>query len=211
MRAVRLRHGIVARAIVASEIDRQRLNVQEGMHMSQPSALHATTLSPDDARKQFRQAMAHLGAAVNVITTSGPSGRCGITASAVCSVTDAPPTLLVCMNRSSAMHAVFERNRNVCINVLPGHHELLARHFAGLTQLPMDARFGLPIWDEGLHGVPVLRDALASLQGTIVELKEVGSHSVMFVEAVQIRVCADGDSLIYFDRQFHRVPRLCAA
>lgn len=170
-----------------------------------------TKLDPDDARKQFRQAMAHLGAAVNIITTSGESGRCGITASAVCSVTDAPPTLLVCMNRSSAMHAVFERNRNVCINVLPGHHELLARHFAGLTQLPMEARFSLPIWDEGLHGVPVLRDALASLQGKIVDLKEVGSHSVMFVEATQIRVCADGDSLIYFDRQFHRVPRLCAA
>lgn len=168
-------------------------------------------LGPNDARKMFRQAMAHLGAAVNVITTSGALGRCGITASAVCSVTDAPPTLLVCMNRSSAMHTVFEGNRNVCINVLPAHHELLARHFAGLTELPMDERFGLPIWDAGSHGVPVLRDALASVQGRIVELKEVGSHSVMFVEATQIRVCADGDSLIYFDRDFHRVPRPRAA
>ncbi|MBP0589804.1 4-hydroxyphenylacetate 3-monooxygenase, reductase component [Paraburkholderia sp. LEh10] len=176
------------------------------------SDTHRPSLTaPDDARKQFRQAMAHLGAAVNIITTCGPSGRCGITASAVCSVTDAPPTLLVCLNRSSAMHAVFERNRDVCINVLPGHHELLARHFAGLTQLSMEARFSLPVWDEGMHRVPVLRDALASLQGRIVELKEVGSHSVMFVEAQQIRVRADGDSLIYFDRNFHRVPRLCAA
>ncbi|WP_429347803.1 flavin reductase [Paraburkholderia sp. Clong3] len=49
--------------------------------------------------------------------------------------------------------------------------------------------------------------ALASLQGKIVEAKEVGSHSVMFVETTQIRVRADGDSLIYFDRNFHRVPR----
>ncbi|MGF6854773.1 hypothetical protein OKW29_003660 [Paraburkholderia sp. CI3] len=47
----------------------------------------------------------------------------------------------------------------------------------------------------------------ASLQGKIVEAKEVGSHSVMFVETTQIRVRADGDSLIYFDRNFHRVPR----
>ncbi|KOR07023.1 flavin reductase, partial [Burkholderia cenocepacia] len=73
-------------------------------------------VEPTDAQKAFRQAMAHLGAAVNVITTAGPHGRCGITASAVCSVTDAPPTLLVCLNRSSAMHATFERNRQVCIN-----------------------------------------------------------------------------------------------
>ncbi|WP_250529474.1 4-hydroxyphenylacetate 3-monooxygenase, reductase component [Caballeronia sp. ATUFL_F1_KS4A] len=165
----------------------------------------------DQVRKLFRQAMAHLGAAVNVITTTGTHGRCGITASAVCSVTDAPPTLLVCINRSSAMHAAFVNNRNVCVNVLPGHLEQIARHFAGLTQLSMDERFSLPVWDEGANGVPVLRDALASLQGTIVEAKEVGSHSVMFVQTTAIRVRDDGDSLIYFDRNFHRVPRACDA
>ncbi len=171
----------------------------------------SSPLATGDARKEFRQAMAHLGAAVNVITTAGPLGRCGITASAVCSVTDTPPTLLVCMNRSSAMHTTFEGNRQVCVNVLPGEHELLARHFAGLTELPMDARFELPVWDQGEHGVPVLRDALASLQGEIVELKEVGSHSVMFVQVTQVRLRSDGDGLIYFDRNFHRLVRPCAA
>jgi flavin reductase (NADH) len=164
-----------------------------------------------DMKQQFRQAMAHLGAAVNVITTAGAHGRCGITASAVCSVTETPPTLLVCINRSSAMHAVFDGNRNVCINVLPASLEGVARHFAGLTNLSMDERFNLPVWDEGIDGVPVLRGALASLQGRIVEAKEVGSHSVMFVETTEIRVRNDGDSLIYFDRNFHRVPRAVKA
>ncbi len=162
------------------------------------------------AKQQFRQAMAHLSAAVNVITTAGPHGRCGVTASAVCSVTDTPPMLLVCLNRASAMHATFEGNRNVCINVLPGEHELLARHFAGMTQVPMEERFGWPIWDDGAEGVPVLRDALASLQGEIVDLKEVGSHSVMFVKIARISVRADGDGLIYFDRNFHRIKRVAS-
>jgi flavin reductase (NADH) len=164
-----------------------------------------------DAKKQFRQAMAHLSAAVNVITTAGPHGRCGITASAVCSVTDTPPTLLVCLNRSSAMHSTFEGNRNVCVNVLTAEHELLARHFAGMTQVSMEERFGWPIWDEGTNGVPVLRDALVSVQGVIVDLKPVGSHSVMFMEVTQIKVRDDGDGLIYFDRNFHRIPRPAAA
>ncbi|MGF6917607.1 4-hydroxyphenylacetate 3-monooxygenase, reductase component [Paraburkholderia sp. 40] len=160
----------------------------------------------DENRQQFRQAMAHLGAAVNVITTAGPHGCCGITASAVCSVTDTPPPLLICLNQSSAMHAVFVGNRDVCINVLPASLESIARHFAGMTSLSMEDRFKLPVWDQGENDVPVLRGALASLQGKIVEAKEVGSHSVMFVETTQIRVRADGDSLIYFDRNFHRVP-----
>jgi flavin reductase (NADH) len=72
----------------------------------------------------------------------------------------------------------------------------------------MAERFSLPLWDEGVHGVPVLRDALASLQGSIVEAKEVGSHSVMFVQPDVIRMRDDGDALIYFGRNFHRIPRV---
>lgn len=44
-------------------------------------------------RADFREGMSRLGAAVNLITTDGPAGRHGITASAVCSVTDAPADL----------------------------------------------------------------------------------------------------------------------
>ena len=52
-------------------------------------------------KQAYREAMARLGAAVNVIATDGPGGRAGFTASAVCSVTDTPPTLLVCANRTN--------------------------------------------------------------------------------------------------------------
>ncbi len=37
----------------------------------------------------------NLSAAVNVVTTEGRSRRCGITATAVCSVTDTPPSVMV--------------------------------------------------------------------------------------------------------------------
>ena len=47
------------------------------------------------ALADFRDGMARLAGAVNVITTDGAAGPAGFTASAVCSVTDQPPTLLV--------------------------------------------------------------------------------------------------------------------
>jgi flavin reductase (DIM6/NTAB) family NADH-FMN oxidoreductase RutF len=43
----------------------------------------------------YREAMSRLVAPVHVVTTAGPAGRCGITASAVTSVSDDPPTVLV--------------------------------------------------------------------------------------------------------------------
>jgi flavin reductase len=67
---------------------------------------------------EFRNGMALLPGAVTVITTDGPEGPAGFTASAVCSVTDSPPTVLVCMNRSSFAHRFFAGNGVLCVNVL---------------------------------------------------------------------------------------------
>jgi len=159
----------------------------------------------------FRNAMAQLPAAVNIITTNGPGGRCGITASAVCSVTDSPPTVLVCVNRGSATHDVFRANGRLCINVLCGEQEELARHFAGMTKVSMEERFSWDLWDGGETGVPVLRDALVQLEGRISECKEVGSHSVMFVELSKVGMRGEGDSLVYFNRLFHRLEHAAAA
>ena len=102
-------------------------------------------------------------------------------------------------------------NGNVCINVLPADHQELARHFAGMTNLPMSERFEQQTWTAGRLGLPVLADALASLEGRIVDTKTVGSHSVMFVEVADIVVRGDGDSLIYFGRHFHRLARTAPA
>ncbi|HEX7913460.1 MAG TPA: 4-hydroxyphenylacetate 3-monooxygenase, reductase component [Paraburkholderia sp.] len=165
----------------------------------------------DDTRLHFRNAMASLPAAVNVITTDGPQGRCGITASAVCSVTDTPPTMLVCVNQASYVHDVLHGNRRVCINVLGAHSQELARVFAGMTGCSMAERFEQCAWQPGRLSVPVLDDAIASLEGTVCESKSVGSHSVIFVRVEHIGLRDEGDGLIYFGRQFHRLARAAAS
>lgn len=155
-------------------------------------------------RADFREAMAHLPAAVNILTTDGPNGRCGITVSAVCSVTDDPPTVLVCVNRKSAMHDVFSANGRVCVNVLGGDQQELAMHFAGATDASMAERFTWDVWDR-THDVPVLKDAVVTVVGTIKDSKAMGTHSVLFVEIEQIRTRPGGHSLVYFNRNFHRL------
>ncbi|MGM3422186.1 4-hydroxyphenylacetate 3-monooxygenase, reductase component [Pseudomonas oryzihabitans] len=162
-------------------------------------------------QQAFRNAMAALSAAVNVITTDGPGGRCGITATAVCSVTDSPPTLLVCVNRSSAMNAVFKTNARLCVNVLAGEHEEVARHFAGMTGVDMDERFARHAWGRSAQGLPLLEDALASLQGRIVETQEVGTHSVFLVELDEIATREHCTGLVYFGRHFHQLQPVSAA
>lgn len=47
--------------------------------------------------------MASCAAGVHVITTDGEAGRYGITMTAVTAVTDEPPTVMLCINRQSAI------------------------------------------------------------------------------------------------------------
>lgn len=165
----------------------------------------------DEQRLRFRDAMSSLSAAVNVITTEGDAGRCGITATAVCSVTDTPPLVMVCINANSAMNPVFQGNGRLCINVLNHEQEVMARHFAGMTGVTMEERFSLSCWQKGVLGQPVLKDSLASLEGDISQVQTIGSHLVYLVEIKNITLSQAGHGLIYFKRRFHPVMMEMAA
>jgi flavin reductase (NADH) len=106
---------------------------------------------------------------------------------------------------------VFTTNQRVAINVLSGDDEQLALHFAGATKVAMTERFGWDIWADTDDGVPVLRDAHVVLVGCIADAKTMGSHSVLFVELDRVATRAHGDSLVYFQRKFHRLSVPVAA
>ncbi len=68
----------------------------------------------------FRKAMRRLASAVTVISTAHDDRRHGMTATAVTSVSSAPPSLLACINRSASLHAPLLASRRFCVNILHG-------------------------------------------------------------------------------------------
>lgn len=166
------------------------------------------TLTPEIAlveKQAFRDGMARLGAAVNIITTDGPAGRAGFTASAVCSVTDTPPTLLVCLNRSASVWSIFDANRQLCVNTLAAGQEALSGLFGGKT--PMEARFQAAQWRTAVTGSPVLEGALVSFDCRISDITPVGTHDVLFCEVLALRFSNEMHGLAWFDRGYLPLPR----
>ncbi len=157
------------------------------------------------SRTEFRNAMARVCAPVNVITTDGAAGRGGFTATAVCSVTDEPPTLLVCMNTKSQQTDMFKANGRFCVNVLPTEHKELASLFAGGSK-DMEERYALAEWEILKSGLPALRNAIVSFGCNIVDIHRVGTHNVLIGAVSDIRQRADGSALLYFDRHYVHVP-----
>jgi flavin reductase len=156
-------------------------------------------------RLTYREAMSRLGAAVNVITTRAPEGDSGFTASAVCSVTDDPPTLLVCMNRNSSQNELFKRAGILCVNVLTRDDQALSPLFAGIEDIPMEDRFARAAWERLATGAPALSTAAASFDCTIDQITEVGTHSVLFCGVRAIRLGESKSGLIYHGRAYHAV------
>ncbi|ERK18565.1 putative flavin reductase RutF [Pantoea sp. AS-PWVM4] len=165
-------------------------------------------LSPDlplVERQVFRDAMSRLGAAVNIITTDGPAGRAGFTASAVCSVTDTPPTLLVCLNRSASVWPVFRDNGYLCVNTLAAGHEDLSTLFGGKT--PMADRFLAARWHTLSSGSPLLDGALVSFDCKVSQVVSVGTHDILFCEVMALVRNDEPHGLAWFDRGYQHLLR----
>jgi flavin reductase len=154
--------------------------------------------------QDYRDAMACLGAAVNIVTTDGSAGRAGFTASAVCSVTDNPPTLLVCMSRGSSAYASVIKNSVVCVNVLSARHQQLSRLFGG--GIPVDDRFAAAAWSTLETGAPVLAECAVAFDCRIIDVAAVGTHDVLFCRVVALQRSDSVNNLIYFGRDYHVVP-----
>ena len=158
-------------------------------------------------RQSYREAMSRLGAAVNVITTKGPTGDTGFTASAVCSVTDDPPTLLVCINRTNSQHDTFIASGILCVNVLAHEHQELSPVFAGIGNVPMPERFAMSKWRRLVTGAPALESAAASFDCKIDQITEIGTHSVLFCAVQAIHLGTPSSGLIYHGRTYHKVSK----
>jgi flavin reductase (NADH)/flavin reductase len=135
----------------------------------------------------FKAGMRKLTGHVCLITTAGAGGgRSGLTATAVCSVSAVPPTLLCCVNRTNASHDAIRGAGVFAVNVLALDDRELADRFAG--EPGGESRFEHGAWTSGETGSPLLTTALASFDCRVAQAVDVATHGILFGHIVGIRV-----------------------
>ena len=153
---------------------------------------------------QFRSTMRKLTAGVTVITTSYQGALHGMTATAICSVSADPPTVLVVVNRTARTHPKIEGAGFFAVNILAKEQRSLAD------------RFGRKLADqfEGVeyaHGErttsPIMVGVAASLECELVKTVDVGTHTI-FVGRVVHCCASESDPLAYCEGRYARVADL---
>ena len=159
------------------------------------------------SKETFRRSMTLFPGAVTLITAGQGADRRGITATAVCSVSDAPPSILVCVNAKTDTRAEILQTGAFSVQLLSADAHEMALHFAGATGAKGVAKFALGDWDAWSDGPPRLGGALASLSCTVAHHSDAGSHTV-FIGHIKDACLGDGDALVYARAAFHRLARV---
>jgi flavin reductase len=150
----------------------------------------------------FRAGMRAMPGAVAVVTTGLPGGRTGMTATAVCSLSDSPPMLLVCVNATASAHPIIREHGRFAVNLLAEGQEEIAGRFAGRGGLQGEARFQLGDWTTLETGAPVLADAMVSFDCELLAEHVHATHSI-FVGAVKgVASRPDAAPLLYLAGSF---------
>ncbi|MFH8759054.1 flavin reductase family protein [Streptomyces atroolivaceus] len=145
------------------------------VHRSEtPGAFMARDIPADE----FRAAMASLAAPVTVVTCYDDTGSPrGLTASAVSSLSLAPPLLLVCLDRGSRTHDVLTGAAAFTIHLLGPENEALAKKFAGPTEQRFE-HVSLAGGPTSRHA-PQLADAALRLTCARHDVIEAGDHTIL--------------------------------
>lgn len=149
-------------------------------------------ISPD----LFRDAMSRFPGVVTLVTTRDGDERRGITATAVCSVTAEPPSLLVCLNQKTGTCASVARTGAFNVNLLGQEAGDLAMRFAGAGGVTGDEKFATGDWRADDKGLPYLADALLSMSCDVSERIVAGSH-VIYIGRIREARFGEGEALLY--------------
>jgi len=137
-------------------------------------------MTPVDAIR-FRQLLGAFATGVAVVTArDGTGGPAGMTASAIASVSLAPPLLLVCVWQAADFHPVIAAADHFGLSVLSEDQEDLSRRFAGKEP----DRFADTPWHSHVTGVPLIEGVAAHIVCARREAVAAGDHTVFIGEVL---------------------------
>ncbi len=162
-----------------------------------------TELNLGDALKK---GMRNLASGVCVITALTENGkRVAMTASSVTSVSDTPPSLLVCVNKSARLDGALSKTGDFSVNVLSKDQEEISTTCAKPAE--GDSRFSVGNWiiDQNT-GLSYLDDALSVFICAKTRVVPYGTHNIYIGDITKVHF-GDGepDILVYAKGAYHNI------
>jgi len=145
----------------------------------------------------FRRAMRGLASGVTIISAGAGSARRGLTATSICSLSDDPPSVVVCIRKATETHRAILDSGAFSIQVLSTEHEIVAERFAGRHGLRAAAKFDRREWTTLPTGSSMLSGAVAFLECVVLTIADGISHSIFIGLVREVYVDTRREPLVY--------------
>lgn len=138
--------------------------------------------------------MGKFATGVTVITTVFGDKVHGMTANAFMSVSMDPKLITVSVDEKAHMHAKIQQASKFAVSILAEEQSATSMHFAGQGE-KKDIEFA---W---LHGVPVIKDALANIVCEVYNSYKVGDHTLYIGKVIDLSL-RKGEPLVFFQGKY---------
>jgi flavin reductase (DIM6/NTAB) family NADH-FMN oxidoreductase RutF len=155
----------------------------------------------EDLSAGLKAGMRRLVASVCVISLEDRQGvPHAMTATAVTSVSDNPPALLICVNKNAAVCKALDDGQAFCVNILNANQQDISVMCSSRSE---EGRFSKGNWQTHAKGLPYLTDAEVNFFCSNEKTIEYGSHLVVIGKLTEVFTC-DGNvsSLLYADGKY---------
>lgn len=158
-----------------------------------------------DLALAMKMGMRRLVSGVSVLTTQSNAGSdYAMTVSSVTSVSDAPPSLLVCVQQSTRIAPVVKPGGYFAINVLKYVHNPVSTVCSTGDQ--GEHRFATGQWVRQPGSVPYLADAEAVFHCQVDALYPYGTHNIVIGKIQEVLVSTEEpEPLAYLNGRYVRV------
>ena len=185
--------------------------------------------APDFDPDALRTVLRRFATGVAVVTTWDGDRPWGTPVNAFSSVSLRPPLVLVAFDRGRRIVSALRRTGRYAVNVLGEGHRALSDCFAGAPgPLAAPIRSGDGIssgdgigsgdderaqlcgaeWRRGVTGLPVLVEAIASLECTVVDVHPAGDHDLYLARVDAAAAIGEAPMpLLYYSGRYLRIDR----
>ena len=150
----------------------------------------------------FKLAMSHFASGVTVVTTEHAGRPYGMTVASFASLSLRPPLVLICIEKSVKTHEAIIGARKFGVSILSDMQADISSRFASRS----DDKFSGVKTNRGQLGIPLIAEALTTLECEVRDQLPGGDHTIFVGEVVDV-VTREGIPLLYFRSGYREMQR----
>ena len=174
-------------------------------HDASARSVSSAQLKGAQQSESFKAAMRHLVGGVSIVSVALGEERGGLVATSVTSLSNEPPSLIVCIRQSASVMPLLREAGRFGVSILAQDHREIADRFAGRDGSKGASRFAGADWIHELDQSPVLTNALASFECEVADMIDQFSHTIVIGRVTKSRATGGDGALVYWRAAYETV------